>query len=416
MRWVDTVSFEITSMFDQALEGVKILDLTHYIAGPYCTKLFADYGADVIKVEKPGGGDPARHLGPFHKDTPHGEKSGLFLHLNTNKRSITLNLKVASGQAILKELVKEADILVESFSPGVISSLGLDYSTLSQINPRVTMTSISNFGQTGPYRDYRASELVLYGIGGEMISIGVEGREPLKQSGNVVQYEAGATAASATLAALFAAERDDLGQHIDVSIIETQMAGVDRKHGALVAYQFTGDFSTQHSGWGVGFASGTFPCKDGYIEFLGDEGYFPRVIKMLGEPEFLKDPKWAEPEAALDPDLREEFAPFFLSWMMSHTKREILEIGQKARVLCGPLYDTSELLTDPHFRAREFWMEMEHPAIGVITYTGAPFKMSETPRQMRRSAPLLGEHNEEVYGHLGYSKEDLVRLREREVI
>ena len=403
-------------MFDQALEGVKILDLTHYIAGPYCTKLFADYGADVIKVERSGGGDPARHLGPFLNDDPHGEKSGPFFHLNTNKRSITLNLKVASGKAILKQLVKEADLLVENFSPRVMPSLGVDYSTLSQINPKLTMTSISNFGQTGPYRDYKASELVLYGIGGEMISIGVEGREPLKQAGNAVQYEAGATAASATLAALFAAERDGLGQHIDVSIIETQMAGVDRKHSVLISYQFTGEFSSQHSGWGVGFASGTFPCKDGYIEFLGDEGYFPRAIKLLGEPEFLKDPKWADPEAALDPELREEFVPFFMSWLMSHTKREIFEMGQKARVLCGALYDTSELLTDPHFRAREFWMEMEHPITGPITYTGAPVRMSETPRQMRRPAPLLGEHNEEVYGHLGYSKEDLVRLRERQVI
>ena len=139
-------------MLDQALEGVTVLDLTHYIAGPHCTKLLADYGADVIKVERTGGGDPARHLGPFYEDDPHHEKSGLFLHLNTNKRSVTLNLKVTSGQFILKELVKEADILVDNFSPRVMPGWGLDYPVLSKINPMLVMTSISNFGQTGPIK------------------------------------------------------------------------------------------------------------------------------------------------------------------------------------------------------------------------------------------------------------------------
>ena len=167
-------------MTEQALNGVRVLDLTHYIAGPFAAKLLAGYGADVIKIERPDGGDPARQLGPFYHDEVQPEKSGLFLYLNMGKRGVTLNLKHPLGVKIFKELVKTADIVVESYKPGVMAGLGLDYETLEQINPRLVMTSISNFGQTGPYRDYRTSELILRGMGEQMISAGRPDREPTK--------------------------------------------------------------------------------------------------------------------------------------------------------------------------------------------------------------------------------------------
>ena len=198
-------------MADQSLSDVKVLDLTWYIAGPYCTKLLADYGADVIKVERPGSGDPARSLGPFLGDDPHPEKSGLFLHLNTNKRSITLNLKSEMGKKIFKELVKEADILLESFSPRVMPSLGLSYEELEKINPRLVMTSISNFGQTGPYRDFRLSELVLSAMGTAMYIQGVPEREPVKIGGTVIQFQVGNIAAVATIFALYGSEVRGIG-------------------------------------------------------------------------------------------------------------------------------------------------------------------------------------------------------------
>ncbi|MEE8471140.1 MAG: CoA transferase, partial [Dehalococcoidia bacterium] len=182
-------------MFEHALSDVKVLDLTWHIAGPYCTKLLADYGAEVIKVEKPGEGDPTRRMGPFFKDDPHSEKSGPFLHLNTNKKGITLNLKTATGKKILRELVADVDVLVESFRPRVMLGLGLDYPALEKINPGLVMVSISSFGQTGPYRDFKASEIVEYAMGGEMCSTGIADRDPLKIGGNVVQYQAGTTAA-----------------------------------------------------------------------------------------------------------------------------------------------------------------------------------------------------------------------------
>jgi len=157
---------------EQALSDVKVLDLTRFVAGPYCTKLLADYGADVIKIEKPGEGDPTRRMGPFLGDDPHPDKSGLFLHLNTSKRGITLNLKSEIGKKIFRELVKGVDILVENFSPRVMPGLGLEYEALETLNPRLVMTSISNFGQSGPYRDFKASELILYGMGGAMNETG----------------------------------------------------------------------------------------------------------------------------------------------------------------------------------------------------------------------------------------------------
>lgn len=404
-------------MMEQALEGVRVLDLTQYIAGPFCTKLMADYGADVIKVENPNGGDPSRHLGPFFEDDPHHEKSGLFLHLNTNKRSVTLNLAVSSGQAILKELVKGADILVENHRPGVLANWNLSYETLAGINPKLVMTSISNFGQTGPYRDYKASELVLYGMGGEMHSIGMEGREPLKEGGNVAQYEAGAVAASTSMAALWAADLEGQGQQLDISIMETQLGGVDRRHAVLLAYAYSGRISTQRTGWLTGaLASGTLPCKDGYIEIAGGAHLFPRIIKMLGEPDFLKDPKWLRPDAGSDPAMVEEFEAFFLNWLLERTKKEVWQEGQKARVLCGPLYDVKDLLDDTYFNGRDFWTDLEHSATGQIKYPGPPIRMYETPQQTRRTSPKLGQHIEEVYGHIGYSKDDLAKLRERGVI
>ncbi len=226
-------------MTTNALEGVRVLDLTHHIAGPWCTKLLADYGADVIKIERPGSGDPTRSIGPFYHDDPHLEKSGLFLHLNTNKRSVTLDLKRPTGQDIARRLAQNVDIVVESFSPGVMADLGLDYPILEKLNPRVVVTSISNFGQTGPYRDLKASEIVSSAMGGPMNVTGHAEREPLKLGGSIVAYQAGSVAAYSTMVALYQAEEDDgEGQHVDVSIYETQAGTRDRRTTNLTGYAY----------------------------------------------------------------------------------------------------------------------------------------------------------------------------------
>lgn len=406
-------------MPDQALSDVKVLDLSWHTAGPYCTKLLADYGADVIKVERPGEGDPARRMGPFFHDDPDPEKSGLFLHLNTNKRGITLNLKSATGKKILKELVRDVDILVESFAPRVMPALGLDYETLEQINPKLVMVSISNFGQTGPYRDFRASEIVEYAMGGEMCSTGIADREPLKLGGNVVQYQAGNVAAVATMGALYGADIQEEGQHVDVSIMETQAGSADRRIIYLLGYACAGVLTTR---WPppreavrmIILPQGVYPCKDGFINTLSLPQWWPRYLQALDMPELKDDPRFQNIFSA---EAGMEFDAIWYSWLADHTKDELFQKFLKAQVASAPVNSPADLVNNPHLREREYFTEIDHPATGKVTYTGPPVRLTESPWQIRRPAPLLGQHNEEVYcGQLGYSSQELVKLRESGVI
>jgi crotonobetainyl-CoA:carnitine CoA-transferase CaiB-like acyl-CoA transferase len=406
-------------VFDQALSDIKVLDLTWHIAGPYCTKLLADYGADVIKIERAGDGDPARRMGPFHHDDPHPEKSGLFLHLNTNKKGITLNLKTTTGKQIFKELVKEADILVESFSPRVMPSLGLDYETLERINPRLVMVSISSFGQTGPYRDFRASEIVEYAMGGEMYSTGIDSREPLKLGGNVVQYQAGTVAAVATMGACYAADCQDVGQHVDISIMETQAGSTDRRSIYLLGYICAGVLTTR---WPppreavrmIILPQGVYPCSDGFINTLSLPQWWPRYLQAMGMPELKDDPRF---ENIFSIEAGLEFDAIWYSWLADHTKDELFQKFLDAKIASAPVNSPADLLRYQHLQEREYFTEIDHPQTGKLKYPGAPFRMSETPWQVRYPAPLLGQHNEEVYcDKLGYSREELVKLREGGII
>ena len=399
----------------QALSDVKVLDLTHYIAGPYCTKLLADYGAEVIKVERSGEGDPARRMGPFPDDIPNPEKSALFLHLNTNKKGITLNLKSETGKRIIKELVRESDILVENFRPGVMSKLGLDYQTLSQINPKLVMTSISNFGQTGPYRDFKATDMVEYALGGPMYATGIPEEAPLKIYNNAIQYQAGVCAAVATMTALFGSEMEGEGELLDISIMETQAAGIDRTPTFRIAYQYTGVVN-ERLPTTQGFATGVFPCKDGYVTIMGGTIWFPKLAAMLEMPELLEHPIYSNLLEQSKPEVAEEFLDILLPWLLERTKKEIWEAAQAQNMLSSPIYTTEDLINDLHYNERGFWVNIDHPMAGTIMYPGAPFKMSETPWQVKTPAPLLGQYNEEILGNLGYSKEDLVLLRQQNII
>lgn len=406
-------------MFDQALSDVKVVDLTWHIAGPYCTKLLADYGAEVIKVERPGHGDPARGMGPFFHDDPHPEKSGLFLHLNTNKKGITLNLRTNTGKNMLKELIKEADILVENFSPRVMPSLGLDYETLKDINPKLVMTSVSNFGQTGPYRDFKASEIVEYAMGGEMYSTGIDSREPLKLGGNVGQYQAGTVASVATMGALFSAGWQEVGQHVDVSIMETQAGSTDRRAIYLLGYACAGVITTR---WPppreavrmIILPQGVYPCADGFINTLSLPQWWPRYLEAMGMPELKDDPRF---ENIFSVEAGLEFDALWYSWLADHSKDELFQKFLDARIASAPVNSPADLHAFPHLKERQYFTEIDHPQTGKVEYPGAPFKMSETPWHVRYPAPLLGQHNEEIYcERLGYPREELVQLRESGII
>ena len=398
---------------DGALADLRVLDFTHYVAGPYATKLLADYGADVLKVERPGIGDGARRIGPFPKDIPHPEKSGAFLHLNTNKRSITLNLKSPEAQRIAKRLIAQADVVVESFRPGKMAAFGLDYETLREINPRVVMTSISNFGQTGPYRNFRVSDLIIYGMGGEMYSTGLEDREPLKLGEDVVLYQAGAIAATATMGAVFA----DGSQHVDISLMETQIGSIDRRMSMLLAYQYNNEISMRSAtATAGGYPNGVFICLDGYVQIAGGRNYFDRVVAMMGAPDVLLEDRWYEPEAQYDPELEDEFSAYFIPWCLERTKKEIWHDAQEAGVLSAPINATSDLVGDDAFHARGAFTEIEHPLAGNLLYPGRPFIMNESPWSVRRPAPLLGQHTNETLRALGYSQSDAEGLREQGIV
>ena len=399
-------------MSDMALSDVRILDLTRHVAGPFCTKMLADYGADVIKVERPNGGDVTRRMGPFPDDVPHPEKSGLFLHLNTNKRGVTLNLKSATGKRMLMDLVKQVDVVMENFAPRVLPSLGLAYEDLEQINPQVILVSISNFGQTGPYRDYKASEIVLHGMGGNLRSLGLPEREPVKYGSHVALRQSGLIGAAATMAALFTREARGEGEHVDVAIVETQAGSQDRRAPQLITAQFVNQVFPRRAP-GATMASGTFPCKDGYVNVTGGGNRFPRALEMIGRPELIEDPRFATPEARLNPENSEDFnREVLMPWLMQHTMQEVWSTAQKAHVLSGPIYTSEALMADNHFRDRGMWVDIDHPVAGRYTYPGRPIIMGESPWQLRRAAPQLGEHNEEVFGEaLGYESQDLARLR-----
>ncbi len=400
-------------MAEQALGAIKILDLTHYIAGPYCTRLLAGFGAEVIKIEKPGEGDPARAMGPFLNDEPGPERSGLFLYLNNNKKGITLNLKTKTGIKIFKELVKDADAVVENFSPGTMKKFGLDYQTLEKINPRLVMTSISNFGQTGPYRDYESAHIITWGMSGAEPM-----RKPAQGPGWLTHYITGVYGAVGTAIALYQRNETGSGQHVDVSMLESMLL-MNLYPATRDSYVQAGMFRSlpgkDHNRLGSNFL-GAFQCKDGYIGLnIYQYPHWELMCSFFGVPELAQDPRF-ENLAGIrqnQDELRNIFAPM----VKDREKMELLLSGQEWRIPFALIPTTKEILEYPQHQAREFFEEVDHPVMGKVKMPGAPFKMMETPWQLRSPAPLLGEHNEEVYcERLGYSKEERVRLREQKII
>ena len=392
-------------MPDQALSRLVVLDLSENISGPYCTKLFADYGAEVIKVEKPPLGDPSRCAGPFPNDQPDIEKSGLFLFLNTGKKSITLSLESEDGSQIFKRLVKGTDILVENFRPGVMASLGLDYEVLAEINPALIMTSISYFGQWGPYRDWDGSDIVAQAMGGLMGLTGEADREPLKLPLSQAEFQAGLNAAVATLSALYLRDETGDGQHIDVSIQEAVASILEA---SLTMYHYSG-FVRERTGsrHHLQCPSRMMPAKDRFIHVQAGANW-DHFSAFLEEPR-LMEPRFA---SILRYNYADEVEGLIQPRLEKRDSVELFVSGQEWRIPFALVLQIDELMRDPQHEARGFFQQIDHPMTGRLTYPGAPFKMSETPPEIRR-APLLGEQNEEVYtGTLGLSEENMIDLKE----
>jgi len=400
-------------VFARALSGVKVLDIGHYIAGPYCAKLLADYGAEVIKVEKPDGGDPARRLGPFPDDSPNAESSLLFSYLNTNKLGITLNLKTYTGKEIFKELVKKADILVENFHPRVMQGLGLSYEKLKAINPGLVMTSISNFGQRGPYSGYKAQDIVIQALSGWLQLRGEYTREPNRAGGalRMTEYVGAVFGATGTMTAFTYRTFMGAGQHVDMSLLEASSL-MNCYPGAMT------DFP-RNPGWTTIrfiFTPSVEKCKDGYIGINTLTGaHWRDLCSLMDMPDWAENPKFNSLMARLQN--REELYERMNNWLKERTREEIYADGRDWRVPIAMVYNSEDILQSPQYLARDFLVDVEHPSLGKTRQPGAPFKMSETPWRMAKPSPSLGQHNQEVYSKfLDLKNEDLVRLRQAGVI
>ena len=399
-------------MEEKALEGIKVLDLSRHISGPYCTKLLGALGAEVIKVEPPGRGDESRHIGPFREDRPNPESSALFLYLNTGKKGITLDPEKPSGRDLLKLLIRETDVLVENFRPGYLAALGLGYETLQTIQPELIMTSITDFGQDGPYRDFKGGRLVGNALSGYLFVNGDPDREPLAGGGEQPAYQGGLHAFTGIMAALVARQRTGQGQHIDISIMEC-MASLHQF--TINRYVYSGKIQKRAGNrylWSHPIA--IYPCRDGQVSISAStEDQGERLLLLMEMPHLLEDPRFENGFQRLIH--AEEFDELVRPWFLQRTKKEIVQSCQEWRVPAAPVNDVSDLLKDQQYQAREFWKELDHPIAGRLPYAGPPFKMSETPARYQR-APLLGEHNEEIYrSRLGLSGREMDRFKQEGV-
>lgn len=394
-------------MTEQALAGVRVLELARYIAGPYCGKLLAGFGAEVIKVEHPHTGDPARHWGPFPGDRPDLEASGMYLYLNTNKKSITVDLETATGQEIVQRLAEESDVLLEDFPPGTLQRLGLDYERLAQRNPRLILVSVTPFGQTGPWSRWKGDELILHAVSGLLHITGDPDREPLKNGGHHALYNTGIAAFGATLMALYMQQLTGEGQRVDLAGYEAMTYMLEPPR--VTQASIRGEFRNR-----TGNRGSLLPAADGFVNFIpGPSRQWESIAEITGNPEFIErfgnNPQARQQNA-------DELEAMLLPWLLDHSKLEFYHEGQKRGQNYGYVMSPQEMVESPQVQERGFFVEIEHPRVGRKLYPGAPYKLSRTPWQVGR-APLLGEHTEEVLcGRLGYTPQELVDLRRAGVI
>jgi CoA:oxalate CoA-transferase len=386
---------------DHTLGDIRVLDLSEGVAGPFCAKLLAGLGAEVIKVERPGCGEASRRAGPFPHPAPHTEQSAVFLYLNTGKKGITLDVTSPTGTAILRRLVNTCDILIESFPPGAMDQLGLGYATLERLNPGLIYTSITPFGHTGPYHDYKGSDIVAQAMGALMHTIGLPDREPLKIGGNAALYTTGMSAFSATMLALYVRDAEGYGQHVDVSAMET--ITVAQIHSSL-QHQL-GRTPTRRD-------SPLVRARDGWVAPGLERGVradtWRRVCELIGRAELADDPRFNTPEVRREH--QQELLAILGEWTATRSKEEIYHTLQALQSVAGYVATVADLCTSKQLQARMFFQGLDHPDTAKALYPGAPFTLHNDAWQQAR-APRLGEHNLEIYGDLGYSGEELAYLR-----
>ena len=400
-------------------EGLRVLDLGQRVSGPFCAKMFADLGAQVVKVEPPAG-DSARSMGPFPDDFPHSEKSGIFLALNTNKLGITLNLEMTEGRALLLRLAENADLVIENFAPHYLPGLGLDFATFQSRNPELILTSITPFGQSGPWADFQANNLLISSLSGFSQEHpgpvdDLESQPPLQLAAHQSDFIAGLTAAAATVAALNRRTQPGGGCHVDVS--EMEVLSLFPQTG-LTEYSRGNPPKGRHkSVAGIESLRAILPCRDGYVSVSPrQDDQWERFVEMMGNPEWAKDRKFATRASRVEN--WSELEPLIAQWTSWQAKEDVYRQAQAQHIPSFPLNTVPDLLGSPQFQAREFFMESNHPVAGALTYPGWPFHLASGKKVELRAAPLLGQHNQAILGEagLGLTPDQLQLLRAQEAI
>ena len=388
------------------LEGVRVLDLGRIQAAPYCAQILGDLGADVIKIEVPGTGDDARDYLP---------KKTYFAQFNRNKRAITLNLK--TGRDVFLRLVKTADIVVENYRPGVMKKLGLDYyDVLSKINPGLIYCAVSSFGQEGPYSHKAGFDPLLQAMTGIMSVTGFPDGEPVRSGIAVSDILGGLNAAIGILAALRYRENTGKGQFVDISLADSDISAM-----SSINASYLDDRSVRGrmgNSYGTGAPGGKFDASDGAFMYAGaNNTAWKRVCEEMGHPEYIDDPRFDTREKRAEN--REQVDRIMNDWCRTRTVKENVELFDRLKLSAGPIMDVAQVYDDPQFGkngARPMFFDMEQPGSGTVEYTGSPIRLSETPVQLFRPSPELGQDNESILQELGYSSEEIEKFQESGVI
>lgn len=415
-----------------ALADLKVVEYADFVSGPYCSKLLGDLGAEVIKVEDPKTCDRARREGPFPNDTPDDEQSGLFLFLNTNKLGVSIDVHRQKGANILRKLIQQADIFIENNQPRIMKKLGLDYQSLHAINQSLIMTSITPFGQTGPYRNNKGGDLIATQSSGlgyltpDVVHTPLE-QPPLRVGGHQADFVSGATGAMATMFAAISRRFNGEGQHVDVSQQEALISFIRAELQSYV-YDRSGFYQTYAKRDAAHFTDiGYLPCKDGYIAMgIREEYHWQALMEGILGPDAMKDDRIQgvliktsgfNENIPMTSMVSEGVLQILRQWLKQHTKSEVYEFAKSSGIPLAPCNDVRDVINSDQLKARNYFVEVDSPSTGTITYSGAPFKYSKTPWQVQRSAPIHGEHNERILcGRLGYTKSDVMKLKDAGIV
>ena len=394
-----------------ALNGVKVLDLSRVLAGPFCTMMLADMGAEVIKVEMPGKGDDSRAFPPYIND-----ESVYFMNMNRNKKGITLNLKAEEGKEIFRKLVKEVDILIENYRPGTMEKMGLGYEELKKINPKLVYGCVSGFGHTGPYSKRAGYDIVGQGMSGIMSVTGWADGPATRCGAPISDVAGGISLCAGVLGALHHATTTGVGQKVDIALVDTLVALMQNIN---MIYLATGRLPQRIGNrYESSYPYDTFPCKDGTDVVIGcaNDKFFNILCDFMGKPELKEDPRFARNVDRVAN--HEALRPIVVEWTMSMNSNEVVDMLLSKGVPTCPIYNIEQVTKDPQIAGdREMFIEREYPNVGKLKVTNTHIKMSETKPGFRTPSPTLGQHNEEILsGLLGMSAEEIAAMKDNKVI